>query len=297
MDNLSTIGSKSRRINTAKTQDFQDMRLKNQTKLSEINSSRLSRLINGETDLFDDEEIEGFNEFVNAEMTKKQKDELDLDSNLVLSHGVETREVMEGNNDKLIKALEWKEYRERFAKNTHLSRLQRDVYNAIRINDLKRLTDLGISDQLDLNFLIDLKPKKAYPPLILATVIGFAECVELILKNKSLNINAVDPENGANAFWYASFYSRAECMVLLAKAGIDIMSTSDKTHSNALHVAVQRQHYEIAKILMESGYPLNHSMSGGLTGLIMASSDKKFFKMCERIIETGGDLNKCTDDG
>ena len=48
---------------------------------------------------------------------------------------------------------------------------------------------------------------------------------------------------------------------------------------------------------MESGYPLNNSMSGGLTALILASSDKKFFKMCERIIETGGDLNKCTNDG
>ena len=48
---------------------------------------------------------------------------------------------------------------------------------------------------------------------------------------------------------------------------------------------------------MESGYPLNDSMSGGLTVLIMASSDKKFFRMCERIIESGGDINKCTDDG
>ena len=48
---------------------------------------------------------------------------------------------------------------------------------------------------------------------------------------------------------------------------------------------------------MESGYPLNDSMSGGLTALIMASSDKKFFRMCERIIESGGDINKCTDDG
>lgn len=48
---------------------------------------------------------------------------------------------------------------------------------------------------------------------------------------------------------------------------------------------------------MESGYPLNHSMAGGLTALILASSNKKFSKMCERIIETGGDLNKCTNDG
>lgn len=118
-----------------------------------------------------------------------------------------------------------------------------------------------------------------------------------MLRNKSLDINIVDPENGCNAFWYASFYSRPECMNLLAKAGIDIMSRSQKTASNALHVAIQRQHYGIVKLLMDSGYPLNHSMSGGLTALIMASSDKKFFRMCEMIIDDGGDLNKCTDDG
>ena len=232
-------------------------------------------------------------------MTRKPKDDaaFDLDSELVLSEGVETKEVMQGNNDQLIKALEWKEYKDRYAKNTHLSRVQLEVYKAIRITDIRRLKDLGISDQLDLNFLIDLKPKKSFPPLVLATAIGYPNCVELILRNKSLHINAVDPENGCNAFWYASFYSRPECMNLLAKAGIDIMSRSKKTNSNALHVAIQRQHYDIAKLLMDSGYPLNHSMSGGLTALIMASSDKKFFRMCERIIETGGDLNKCTDDG
>lgn len=97
--------------------------------------------------MLDDEELEGFQEYLDACVYgKKDKDELDLDSNLVLSEGVETREVMEGNNDKLIKALEWKEYRERFAKNTHLSRMQQDVYKAIRINDIKRLKDLAIDD-------------------------------------------------------------------------------------------------------------------------------------------------------
>ena len=97
MDNLSTIGSqsrgilsKSRRFQSAKSEEFKNTRQK--VKLSEINSSRLSRLINGEADLLDDEELEGFQEYVDAQTNpKKLKDELDLDSNLVLSHGVETR--------------------------------------------------------------------------------------------------------------------------------------------------------------------------------------------------------------
>ena len=80
-------------------------------------------MINGEIDILDGVEFEGFQEYMNSQMTRKQKDELDLDSNLVKSEGIETREVMQGNNDKLIKALEWKEYRDRFSKNTHLSRM------------------------------------------------------------------------------------------------------------------------------------------------------------------------------
>lgn len=86
--------------------------------------------------------------------------------------------------------------------------------------------------------MIDLKPNKSYPFIICVTAIGYSDCLELVLKNKSVNINAVDPENECNAFWYASFYCRPECMNLLAKAGIDIMSTSKNTQSNALHVAI-----------------------------------------------------------
>ena len=183
----------------------------------------------GEKHLEKGQEIEGFPEFYLKHINRKKKPEMDIDSNLIYSEGIETRDVMEGNNDRIIKALEWKEYKSKFSKNTHLSKVQNELYQALKINDLQRLKDLGITESLQLDFRIDLKPNKSYPFIILATAIGYSNCLELILKNKSVNINAVDPENGCNAFWYASFYCRPECMSLLAKAGIDIMSTSNKT--------------------------------------------------------------------
>ena len=53
-DNFSTIGGKNRKISSAQSNKRKSI------KLEEINSSRLSRLINGETDLLEDEELEGF---------------------------------------------------------------------------------------------------------------------------------------------------------------------------------------------------------------------------------------------
>ena len=85
---------------------------------------------------------------------------------------------------------------------------------------------------------IEIEPKVYFPAIIFATVIGYAPTVKELLKNPGLDINVVDKYNGCNAFWYAALYGRQHCLILLAEAGIDVMSTCNKTKTNALHVAM-----------------------------------------------------------
>jgi hypothetical protein len=56
----------------------------------------------------------------------------------------------------------------------------------------------------------------------------------------------VDEETGVNSFWLAAYYGKGECMGLLADAGINILNTHSVTKSNALHVAIERKHFEVA---------------------------------------------------
>ena len=107
--------------------------------------------------------------------------------------------------------------------NIHLTILEKELYKAIKYEDQKRIRDLGASNQVNLNIEIEIEPKVFFPPLIFATVIGYAPTIKALLENPGLDINVVDKYNKCNAFWYAALYGRQQCLILLAEAGIDIM--------------------------------------------------------------------------
>jgi ankyrin repeat protein len=94
--------------------------------------------------------------------------------------------------------------------------------------------------------------------------------VSAILQNPSLNINVEDPVTGVNSFWLASYFGHGDIMQLLAEAGIDVLNKHKLTNSNALHVAVERNHIHIVRMLTSSGYPLNNAKIDRLTPLILA---------------------------
>ena len=60
-------------------------------------------------------------------------------------------------------------------------------------------------------------------------------------------------------------------MIVLAEAGIDVLSFHKISKTNALHVVIERKYYEIAQMLIESNYPMNIPMKGGLTALMIAA--------------------------
>lgn len=99
---------------------------------------------------------------------------------------------------------------------------------------------------------------------------GEIQMVQLILKNKSVEINVKDPESGVNSFWLACLYGRGSIMKLLAEQGIDIYVTN-QNKINVLHLAVLKNHIEIVKMLLKSNFPLDQETDEGMTAFHLAA--------------------------
>ena len=132
---------------------------------------------------------------------------------------------------------------------------------------------------------------------MLAAVLGEAECLKIMLTNPSLVLEATDPIAGTNAFWLAAFFGRGECVRILANAGIDIFNCHKESKSNALHVAIERKHYEVANLLIGSKFPLNNKTDGGLTALVLVARDKDAYYVGEQLVKRGAEVNLVTDYG
>ena len=91
-----------------------------------------------------------------------------------------------------------------------------------------------------------------------------------LLKNKTIDINAKDPQSGVNSFWLACLYGHGTIMRELANNGADILVTN-KRQINSLHLAIYKNHFAIAKMLIKSGFPLDRETSDGLTALHLSA--------------------------
>lgn len=112
-----------------------------------------------------------------------------------------------------------------------------------------------------------------------------------------MKIDVVDNKTGTNAFWIAAFYGRGECAGLLANSGINIFNKHIETNSNALHVAIERKHYEVAIMLIASKFPLEDKKTGGLTPLIISARDNAAISVSEMLIKKGANINAVSDTG
>jgi len=78
----------------------------------------------------------------------------------------------------------------------------------VKYSDVYKLRHLGCDDNTDVNFEIEIKKKVFYPLLLLASSIGDAEVVSLLLENKTIDINKKEKTSLVNGFWVAAFYGR-----------------------------------------------------------------------------------------
>jgi len=58
-----------------------------------------------------------------------------------------------------------------------------------------------------------------------------------MVKNKTINIDKIEEQDGVNAFWLASYFGRGQCCAILANAGINILNQNIDHGQNALHIA------------------------------------------------------------
>lgn len=207
--------------------------------------------------------------------------------------------------------------------------IQRDIEKAIRFDDSDTLIDLGAHEQVNLNYRIPvvsgkfrrvelvrnadeirkgsscssrkchsrekIRQELLLTPLMFAAALGRSNCIKIFLQNLSLDLNAVEKESGCNAFWFAAYYGRGACMKLLAEAGIDVLNEHKTTKANALHVAVQRNHLSIVKLLVQSNFPLDCRRHGDLTALIIgAQFGSSHLEICYKLVMGGADINAVT---
>jgi len=179
------------------------------------------------------------------------EDEVDEDGNPKASSDDPVESLMFESNgfdkDALDEAIE---DRKKHLTNRHLTKMEKEIYLSIKYGDPNKLEDLGGGDHADINFKIEIEKNLFYYPIQLAAAIGENECLRILLNNNQLQIDVVDPKTGTNAFWIAAFYGRGECCGMLASAGINIFNKHIETKSNALHVAIERKHYEVAIMLI-----------------------------------------------
>ena len=62
-------------------------------------------------------------------------------------------------------------------------------------------------------------------------------------------------------------------------------------------MAVERGNLNIVTMLLDSNYPLDEVIEGGLTALIISAMNKDLHAISIKLIQAGADINHVTDDG
>ena len=124
---------------------------------------------------------------------------------------------------------------------------------------------------------------------------GSDEIIKAMLKNPTVDIHVIDKKTGVNCFWLAAYYGNGQVMKIFAENGIDTLNVHQKTLRNALHVAVDRNNINIVKMLIESDFPLNKTMLGNATALIMSCLQKETDDITRLLLKAGADPNMVTN--
>ena len=70
---------------------------------------------------------------------------------------------------------------------------------------------MGLKDSFNNNFMVEIQNNKKYSPLMIAAVCGRKEIIELMVRNKTTDVDVTEKITGVNAFWLAARYGHGDC--------------------------------------------------------------------------------------
>ena len=180
-----------------------------------------------------------------------------------------------------------------------LSKLQMNLFNAIKQEDADMFIGLGGHTEIDLNYQVWVDEDTKYYPIQMAVAKGNPEIMEAILENTKTDIEKCDERTGVNAFWLSAYFGRGDLMVLLAQAGINIFNTHLESHNNALHIATERRYPEIVTQLINSGFPLDDRKKFGFSALHIAAGNKdnESIQIVKLLVNAKADMNAISSNG
>ena len=120
----------------------------------------------------------------------------DLDDSYGSESGEDENVANNGNDEDIVESLMFEsngfdmnnldeaiEERKKKVLNRHLTKIENEIYQAIRYGDSNKLADLGGGEAVDLNFKIEVEKDQFYYPVMLAAALGEADCLKVIVKN------------------------------------------------------------------------------------------------------------------
>ena len=134
---------------------------------------------------------------------------------------------------------------------------------------------------------VNKQDNRGYTALHLASLYGYKDCVELLIKSGG-NLNK-QCNNDWTALHWASRYGYKDCVELLIKSGADL-NKQDIYGYTSLHEASRNGHKECVKLLIKAnGININKKDNDGDTALHKAS--KFGHKDCLELLVKAGTTN------
>jgi len=128
-----------------------------------------------------------------------------------------------------------------------LTTKQHEIMRAINAGDYQYMLDMGVLDEgQDLNFSVS---GVGTTPLMLASAIGNILIIDLICKNKEIEVETQD-KNGYNCLYYATYYGRLKVVQHLKEKWC-VPYKKSKNGTTCLHVAVRRGHTKLVHFFLK----------------------------------------------
>lgn len=141
----------------------------------------------------------------------------------------------------------------------------RKLMTAVKANDASAVRSLLQTENINLCET----DEQGFPPLLWAAREGYDEIVKMLLDAKA-NPNQNDQWMGATAGHKAAFWGRPETMKLLIAHGLSLDDRGGYNGYTALMDAVTRNHFEVAKELVDAGANVNIKGHDNLTAIDIA---------------------------